>query len=396
MRWSWFALLRSAVLVALLGSSALTIDYLSPIPSFCGVHSGCGTVQQSGWGYLGEAGIPLPALGLAAFTALFTLSLLPGARRRLAASAAILGGAIAIGLLALQTFVIHAFCWLCVGVDVAALLAAVAGVFVLGTANPAVEGAVASPSSGAASTASAPSSAGDPLRDWAWGTLAALAVIAPLLWPSLRPAPDVPREIAAHFVRGKINVVEFVDFECPFCRLFHPELKALVAEYGARVNFVRLDLPLDMHPLARGAARAHICAAARGKGDAIADVLFESEDLSEAGLVRAGQKVGLDQAEFEACLKAAATEKTLKKTERILRDAGLLQGLPTTFVGPRMLVGAQEAVTLRDAFERAARGEEGGVPGPLYLALSIVAAGLVVWFGRARPEAAPLPKPTPG
>ena len=93
-------LLRIAALVALAGSSALTIDSLSPVPSFCSASSGCGKVQQSDWADLG--GVPLPVIGLAAFTALFTLSLLPGKRRKLAASVAIAGAVLALVLLLVQ------------------------------------------------------------------------------------------------------------------------------------------------------------------------------------------------------------------------------------------------------------------------------------------------------
>jgi predicted DsbA family dithiol-disulfide isomerase/uncharacterized membrane protein len=386
-RFSWFVVLRAAVLVALLGSSALTIDYLLPIPSFCGAGSGCGKVQESGFGYVGDAGIPLPALGLAAFTALFTLSLLPGARRRLAAPVAILGGVIGLFLLVLQGAVVKAFCQLCVAVDLSAIVAALAGVLVLRTkAEPLAADTGASPAAAATAAGAPPSeppAPGEPLREWAWGTLALLAVLAPLLWPSFRPSPDVPREIAAYFVRGKINVVEFVDFECPFCRLLHPQLKAVVAEYGDRVNFVRLDLPLSMHPLARGAARAHLCAVAQQRGDPMADALFESEDLSEPGLMAAAQKIGLEPGAFRACLASAETEAKLKKSESILRDSGLMQGLPTTFVGAKMLVGAQEDATLRDAFEEAASGLESGVPAPLYAAFFLLAAGVVIYLGRS-------------
>ena len=141
------------------------------------------------------------------------------------------------------------------------------------------------------------------------------------LWPSMRPAPDVPPALAAYYVRGKINVIEFVDFECPFCRLLHPELKKVVAEYGSRVNFVRLDLPLEMHPNAPGAARAHVCASERGQGDAMADVLFDTDNLEASGLVAAAKQVGLDEAEFKRCLAAPETEAKVKQSERILRDA---------------------------------------------------------------------------
>lgn len=389
-RFPWFVLLRIAALVALAGSSALTIDSLSPIPSFCSASSGCGKVQQSDWADLG--GFPLPVIGLAAFTALFTLSLLPGKRRRLAASVAIAGAVLAVVLLLVQAFVVGAFCWLCVTVDSAAIVAGVAGLAAILTRAPLPPDPDSVPP--ATTTTALETRNPEPLRDWAWAALAALAVIGPLLWPSMRPAPDVPPALAAYYVRGKINVIEFVDFECPFCRLLHPELKKVVAEYGSRVNFVRLDLPLEMHPNARGAARAHVCASERGQGDAMADVLFDTDNLEESGLLAAAKQVGLDAAEFQRCLAAPATEAKVKQSERILRDAELLQGLPTTFVGTEMLVGAQDAVALRDAFEKAQLGAESGVPAWAYVLLLIAGAGTVVFFGRTRRSANQAPSAT--
>jgi protein-disulfide isomerase/uncharacterized membrane protein len=358
-------LLRAAVLVALLGSSALVVDYLSPQPSFCGAGSGCSVVRQDELSHLGGLGVPLPAVGLMAFTALYTLSLLPGERRRLAGAAAILAGVLGAALLGVQTFRIRTFCSLCTIVDVSAIVAAVAGaLYLLQRKREATPG--------------------EPLRDGAWMALGALAVSAPLLWPSVRPAPPVPPAIAKFHQPGKINVVEFVDFQCPFCRMFHPRLKAVTAEYADRVHFTRLDLPLNMHPLARGAARAHVCAIARGKGDAMADALFETDNLEPAGLLAAGEKVGLDRAELERCLE---TEAAVARSESILPDAKLLEGLPTTFVGSTMLVGAQEDATLRDAFDRALEDTTAGIPGIAFILLVGFAAVAIVWFGRPRDEA---------
>jgi len=351
-------------LVALVGSSALVVDYLSPVPSFCGAGSGCGVVRESPLAHLGSLGVPLPAVGLMAFTALYTLSLLPGERRRLAAYAAVLGGLVGAALLLVQGVGIGVFCSLCTIVDAGAIVAGVAGGMLL--------------------RGEAPLLTRDPLRDRAWIALGVLAVSSPLLWPSVRPTPDVPPAIAGYMKPGKINVIEFVDFQCPFCRLFHPRLKAIVAEYGDRVHFVRLDLPLAMHPLARGAARAHVCAVAQAKGDAMADALFDAEDLSEPGLLRAGDKVGIDQNALKACLAAPGTEAAVVRSEKILRDTNLLEGLPTTFVGATMLVGAQEDATLRDAFDRAGTGGMPGVPAPFFVAvLALGALGIVV-FGRVK------------
>jgi len=224
----------------------------------------------------------------------------------------------------------------------------------------------------------------EPLARWAWGALGALAVAAPTLWPAFRPAGELPAGVRERQVAGKINVVEFVDFECPFCRMFHPTLKKVVNEYGDRVHFVRLDLPLESHAQARGAAKAHLCAEQQKAGDRMAEALFEAEDLTSEGLVAVAKAVGLDIPSFERCVAAPETERKLAAVESILKDSGMLQGLPTTFVGNQMLVGAQDDVALHDAFERVARGGGGGgIPGWAYLAAIAAAAGIVVWRGRA-------------
>jgi uncharacterized membrane protein/predicted DsbA family dithiol-disulfide isomerase len=356
--------LRVSLLVALGASAALTIDYLSANPAFCGATSGCGVVRRSGFGYVGP--VPLPAVGLLAFVSVLALSLGPPALRRLSAWAALLGAALGAVLIVIQAVVIETFCWLCLVADGSALLAGGAGAVIALERRP--EGV----DDGA-------------LRAWAWGLLGAFAVAAPLVWPLVRPAAALPEGVRERYVAGKINVVEFVDFQCPFCRLLHPTLKKVVVEYGERVNFVRLDLPLASHVHARGAAKAHLCADAQGAGDAMADALFETEDLGRDGLAAAARRLELDLRRFDACLEAPGTEEKLRAMESILRDSGMLQGLPTTFVGNAMLVGARDEVALRDAFDRAARGaDDDGVPGWAYLAAFFAAAAGVVFAGRNR------------
>lgn len=383
--------LRAAVLVALLGSSALTVDYLSPVPTFCGVTTGCGTVHESAWSHLGPLNVPLPALGLVCFTAVLTLSLLPGTRRHSAAPLSIAGGVLALGLLALQWLKLGAFCVLCVTVDSAALVAAAAGVVFVSLGRSGPGGVRVAALDDATDGASA-----EPLRDGAWIALGVIAVTSPLLWPSVKPLPDVPREIATYYEAGKINVVEFVDFQCPFCRMYQPELKRVIDEFGARVHFVRLDLPLAMHPLARGAARAHLCAVARGRGEAMANALMATEDLSTAGLLKAGESVGIDSKALEACMNTPATDHAAGTSEDLLKRLGLLQGLPTTFVGSKMIVGAEEAPALREAFEQAAAGSNHGIPGSAYAAIVAAAAGASLWFGRRKRAPAPKAAPVAG
>jgi predicted DsbA family dithiol-disulfide isomerase len=257
-------------------------------------------------------------------------------------------------LLWLQLVEIGQFCTLCVIADGGALVAAAAAIVCLRIPQgelPAAKPAATSPLE---------------LRSWAWIGLAFAAAIAPLLWNRVRPAPPVPAEVQKLYAPGKINVVEFADFECPFCRLLHERLKAIIESYPGRVHFVRLNMPLDSHPNARGAAYASICAEAQGKGEPMADLLFKNEDITSSGNRDTAAKLGLDLTAFDRCVRAPDTEARVQRESAILRAAGL-KGLPTTYVGALEIVGAQPEEVFRDAFERAARGE---------------VVGALVWFGR--------------
>lgn len=361
--------LRVVVLVALAFSGALLADYLAMDPAFCSPGSGCGAVRRSGFGYLPFAGshVPVPALGLAGFGALFVVSLAPARalpRGALALVAAV-GGLAGLALLAVQLFVIGELCWMCAVVDVAGIVAA------------------------AVALAPGPTDAPprDPFAGWAWIGLAALLAGAPLLWARWRPEPELPAGIRAVHQPGKVNVVEFADFQCPFCRRLHPRLKALVADRGD-VHFQRRHFPLDSHPGARPAARAALCAEAQGKGEPMADALFEAESLTPAGNRAIALRLGVDAARYDACLVDPATDARIDADRRLLLEAGLL-GLPTTYVGERRLVGAQPDEAFRDALEVASRpGVSSGV-GAAPFALLVFGAGVGLLFAGRR-RAAPL------
>ena len=79
-----------------------------------------------------------------------------------------------------------------------------------------------------------------------------------------KPIPaDIPEVLRADYKatpRGKVTVVDFVDFECPFCRMTHKELEPLLEQHKAQVYVVRKNVPLRMHPHAMDAAKASCCA----------------------------------------------------------------------------------------------------------------------------------------
>lgn len=343
LRVSALLVLRTATLFALAASAALSVEYRTADAAFCSAESGCAALRQTNLAYLWGAGLSLPQAAVLLFALVFALSLSRAVRW--AARLLLVGGVLALALVVAQ-FVLHHFCWLCLTTDIATLTAAVAAVAYLRAPNREPP---------------------EQLKTWAWAALAGVSVLAPTLWPQLRPLPPVPSAIQAYYVTGKINVIEFSDYECPFCRNLHGRLQALLKPYGSRVHFVRLNMPLESHPFARDAALASICAEPSGKADALAEFMFSAEDLSLPAIRREAERLGIEPNAFDACLTGAATKARLEREISALRDSGF-QGLPTTYVGGRRIVGAQSDDTFRAALEHAEAGDDiRGIPGWAYL-----------------------------
>lgn len=362
----WLVLCRKAVLVALAASAALYLQYLMPAEAaFCGLESGCEAVRRAGFSYFFDSPLlSIPLVGLIAYGTVMAASLF-APETRLTLWLTGIGAVGAIGLFITQAFVVHAFCWLCVAVDVAAVLAAVFAF---------VHDRV---SSGGTSFVN------DPLARWAWIGLSAAAVLSPAGWVKARPIAPVPPSILAFYVPDKINVVEFADFECPYCRRLHPVLKRVLRDYPAeRVHFVRAHVPLPSHDDARPAARAAVCADAQGLGEKLADKLV-SIDLSPSATRRAAVEVGVDPERFDSCLASSEPDRRIDRDTRALEQAGM-QGLPTTYIQGKRLLGAVSEAALRDALDHAARGSaEIGIPAPIYITLVIAVLVGIAWLGRS-------------
>jgi uncharacterized membrane protein/predicted DsbA family dithiol-disulfide isomerase len=321
-------LLRIAALVGLAMSAAMHADYLRPVSAFCEAGSGCDQVRASHFSHL--LGMPVPVIGIAGFSILIALSLARHPKGRMATLIAALGGAAAaIAFLAIQAFQIHAFCKLCVIVDTAAIVAGVAALVGYRTdvhrSDPA----------------------------WPWVAAMVLWAVLPLAWARALPPPPVPPQISALWKPDTINVVEFADFECPYCRLLHPLLTEVMGAYAGRVHLTRLNMPLGSHQQARDAARAYCCADSLGKGDSMADALFSANDISQAGCERIAASLGLSLSTFEACVGAAKTDQRIESDIQRFKSSNL-RGLPAVFIGRRLLIGMQSIETLRDAFATAA------------------------------------------
>lgn len=332
-----------AALAALAFSAATAAEYFLPRGTYCQPGGGCSDVRA--WSFSHEVGgLPLgmwlPLLGVMGFTALFAGSLVrERTTLRVTGALAVVGALAAAVLLYLQATRIGAWCWLCVGVDSAAIVAGLAGA-ALWVTSSSLERTDASLRS----------------RWWAAWVLAALV---PIAWAFTLPDPPIPRVISDLYRDDAINVVEIADFECPYCRAMHPVLKSVLEDAGGDVNLVRVVLPLAFHIHARDAARAYYCAVREERGEPMADALFAADDLSRGGTVSIARELGLDAEAFERCLDDPAIEARIREDERIAEESQN-QGLPTVYIGERVLLGfdaSKGAAPFREAVQAAREGE---------------------------------------
>ena len=107
---------------------------------------------------------------------------------------------------------------------------------------------------------------------------------------------DVPVRGAAH---PRITLLEFADYECPYCQQIQPFLIESKPSSKTKLAFAYKDYPLDMHPDAPKAAEAAHCAGAQGKFWEYHDLLFASKRLDMASLKSDARDLKLDTAAFE-------------------------------------------------------------------------------------------------
>lgn len=168
--------------------------------------------------------------------------------------------------------------------------------------------------------------------------------------PVLAARPSVPSPISAKVVvtdedyykgdkDAEITIVEFSDFECPFCKRFHPTMQQVVDEYGGKVKWVYRHFPLtSIHPKAPKEAEAAECAGELGGNDgfwAFTDKLFEvtpaNNGLDLAQLPIIAQQVGLNKKKFETCLNSGKYAAKVQQQANQATKAGA-RGTPYSII----------------------------------------------------------------
>ena len=139
-----------------------------------------------------------------------------------------------------------------------------------------------------------------------------------------------------------MTIIEFSDFQCPYCSRVNPTLARLKDRYGDSIRIVFRDFPiLQLHPQAAKAAEAGACANEQGKFWPMHDLMFAYQQrLDVASLKQHAATIGLDAAAFEKCLDSGKHTAEWQKDSSDAEKAGV-QSTPAFFVNGRPLVGAQ-------------------------------------------------------
>jgi protein-disulfide isomerase len=151
-----------------------------------------------------------------------------------------------------------------------------------------------------------------------------------------------------------VIIVEFSDFQCPYCRTVEPTLKALLARYAGRVSLAYRDYPLrEIHPQAQQAAEAARCAGEQGKFWEYHDLLYADGAKFDAGsLAGYARGLGLDGQRFVPCLASGKFRQAVEEDLQAGSKAGV-NGTPAFFINGIFLSGAQPL----SAFEKIIEAE---------------------------------------
>ena len=134
---------------------------------------------------------------------------------------------------------------------------------------------------------------------------------------------------------ARVTIVEFSDFECPYCGLAHPQLARVLREFEGRVRMVFKHYPLSGHPHALPAAKAAEAARLQGKFWEMHDLLFEHQrELDDAALERYAQQLGLDLERFRADLASEAVKARIEADRAEGKRLGV-DSTPSIFINGR-------------------------------------------------------------
>lgn len=156
-------------------------------------------------------------------------------------------------------------------------------------------------------------------------------------------------------------LVESSDFQCPFCKVFHDSTyPSIVRDYVStgKIRMAYLNYPLNIHPNAKPAAEAAMCASVQGKFWPMHDALFATQErwaaMRDASALydSLATSLGVNMGEWRTCVSEHLTLPLIEADAERSQRAGA-RSTPTFFVGDALIAGAQPYAEFREAIERA-------------------------------------------
>ncbi len=158
-----------------------------------------------------------------------------------------------------------------------------------------------------------------------------------------------------------VTIIEYSDYQCPYCGRAAATIKQVRQKYGNQVRLVHRDFPLSgIHPFAAKAAEAAACAGDQGKFWEMNDRLFAQQDkLAVEDLKKKAADLGLEPGAFNACLDSGRKAAGIQKDQASAENLGL-SGTPAFIINGRFVPGAQSLERYSEVVDRElARGRAG-------------------------------------
>jgi protein-disulfide isomerase len=156
-----------------------------------------------------------------------------------------------------------------------------------------------------------------------------------------------------------IVIVEFSDFQCPFCKRWHDQVyDSLMAAYPGKIRLVYRNLPLtQIHPQSMSSAEASLCADEQNAYWQYNAKLFENSEVLNADIFATlATDLGLDTAAFEACMSGHKYKAKIEADMKFSIDLGV-QSTPTFFINGLAIVGAQPLSAFQEIIDKELAGE---------------------------------------
>jgi protein-disulfide isomerase len=151
--------------------------------------------------------------------------------------------------------------------------------------------------------------------------------------------------------QAKITIVEFSDFQCPYCQQSQQTIKQILQTYRDDVRLVFKHLPLEIHSQAFSAAQAAFCADEQGQFWEFHDALFAANDLSPKILNKIATEIGLNIPRFKTCFESEGSRAAVLNDLREAKRLGI-EGTPTFFINNKMHSGVPTLENFKNIIER--------------------------------------------